>query len=72
MCGIVGFVALVEDERQQPPSNFVWRMAGTLNHRGPDAECFVDYPGMSRGMSRLSIIDLATGDPRMAKEDGSA
>ena len=46
-------------------------MAGTLHHRGPDAEGFVDYPGVSIGMTRLSIIDLETGDPPIANEDGS-
>ena len=46
-------------------------MAGTLHHRGPDSEGFVDYPGVSIGMTRLSIIDLETGDPPIANEDGS-
>ncbi len=40
-------------------------------HRGPDARGFVDYPGVSIGMTRLSIIDLETGDPPIANEDGS-
>ena len=31
----------------------------------------MDYPGVSIGMTRLSIIDLETGDPPIANEDGS-
>src|SRR5665647_453370 len=46
-------------------------MAGTLHHRGPDSQGFVDYPGVSIGMTRLSIIDLETGDPPIANEDES-
>jgi asparagine synthase (glutamine-hydrolysing) len=46
-------------------------MVGTLHHRGPDAAGFIDYPGVSMGMARLSIIDLDTGDPPIANEDGS-
>ncbi len=71
MCGIVGLLAPVEAESQQSPSSVVRRMAGTLHHRGPDAQGFVDYPGVSIGMTRLSIIDLDTGDPPIANEDGS-
>jgi asparagine synthase (glutamine-hydrolysing) len=71
MCGIVGLLAPVEAESQQSPSNVVRRMAGTLHHRGPDAQGFVDCPGVSIGMTRLSIIDLETGDPPIANEDGT-
>ncbi len=71
MCGIVGLLAPVEPESPESPSSVVRRMAGTLHHRGPDSEGFVDYPGVSIGMTRLSIIDLETGDPPIANEDGS-
>jgi asparagine synthase (glutamine-hydrolysing) len=71
MCGIVGLLAPVEREESPPQSGLVRRMAGTLNHRGPDSEGFVDYPGVSMGMTRLSIIDLETGDPPIANEDGT-
>ena len=72
MCGIVGLLAPVEGGRVQSPSKVVRRMAGTLHHRGPNAQGFVDYPGVPTGMARLSIVDLATGDPPIANEDESA
>lgn len=71
MCGIVGLLAPVTSGYPEQPSDVVRRMAGTLHHRGPDAQGFVDYPGVSIGMTRLSIIDLETGDPPIANEDGS-
>jgi asparagine synthase (glutamine-hydrolysing) len=72
MCGIVGLLAPVEAESQQSPLDAVLRMAGTLRHRGSDGEGFVDYLGAPISMTRLSVIDLATGDPPIANEDGSA
>jgi len=71
MCGIVGLLAPVTSGYPEQPSDVVRRMAGTLHHRGPDAQGFMDYPGVSIGMTRLSIIDLETGDPPIANEDGS-
>ena len=71
MCGIVGLLGPLGPESAEPPSDVVRRMAGTLHHRGPDSEGFVDYPGVSFGMTRLSIIDLETGDPPIANEDRS-
>jgi asparagine synthase (glutamine-hydrolysing) len=71
MCGIVGLLAPVVPTDAEPPADLVRRMAGTLHHRGPDSDGFVDYPGVSIGMTRLSIIDLETGDPPIANEDGS-
>ncbi len=71
MCGIVGLLAPVKAESPDPPSAGVRRMAQTLHHRGPDSQGFVDYPGVSLGMTRLSIIDLETGDPPIANEDES-
>jgi hypothetical protein len=48
-------------------------MAGTPPYRRPLAPgFFVDYPGVPIGlMTRLSFIDRATGDPRLANEEGS-
>ena len=71
MCGIVGLLAPETSGYPDQPSDVVHRMAGTLRHRGPDAEGFVNYPGVSIGMTRLSIIDLDTGDPPIANEEGS-
>ena len=71
MCGIVGLLAPLTVQSPELPADVVRRMAGTLRHRGPDSDGFVDYPGVSIGMTRLSIIDLETGDPPIANEDGS-
>ena len=71
MCGIVGLLKPVEGESPPSSSDIVRAMAGTLRHRGPDSEGFVDHPGVSIGMTRLSIIDLETGDPPIANEDHS-
>jgi asparagine synthase (glutamine-hydrolysing) len=46
-------------------------MAGTLRHRGPDAAGFWEEDGVSLGMRRLSIIDLATGQQPVFNEDHS-
>lgn len=56
MCGIVGFVGLHEP-------GLVQRMCGSLVHRGPDDEGFVELPEtrISLGMRRLSIIDVEGG-----------
>ena len=46
-------------------------MAGTMRHRGPDDEGFLDEGNLSLGMRRLSIIDLAGGHQPIFNEDGS-
>jgi asparagine synthase (glutamine-hydrolysing) len=71
MCGIVGLLAPAHASGSEQPSDVVRRMAGTLRHRGPDSDGFVDYQGVSIGMARLRIIDLETGDPPIANEDRS-
>src|SRR5260370_10086890 len=67
MCGIVGIFS-----RREPISTAALQAATrSLHHRGPDAQrhwvaadCRV-----ALGHARLSIIDLATGDKRIASED---
>ncbi len=71
MCGIVGLLRPAEGEDAPSSSEIVGAMAGRVRHRGPDSEGFVDYPGVSIGMTRLSVIDLETGDPPIANEDQS-
>jgi asparagine synthase (glutamine-hydrolysing) len=72
MCGIAGLLCPACDSMDgQSPAAMVRRMAGRLHHRGPDSDGFVDHPGVSIGMTRLSIIDLETGDPPIANEDGT-
>ena len=68
MCGIAGLVKL----KQAPvDADLLWRMLGTLDHRGPDDRgVFVDA-NVGLAHARLSIIDLAGGHQPMSVENGS-
>jgi len=65
MCGICG-VAGGEPARGR---ELVQRMCGSMAHRGPDDEGVVQAAGVTLGMRRLSIIDLAGGHQPMHNED---
>ena len=67
MCGICGIISrrVTEDEARQ----VVPGMVGMLHHRGPDEQGFRFFPGAALGHSRLSIIDLDTGQQPLANED---
>jgi len=62
MCGIAAIVAA----EREIPEGAIERMAQRLVHRGPDALSCVHLTGCHLGHTRLSIIDLATGDQPMA------
>ena len=47
------------------------RMTATLHHRGPDGRGFHSSAGIGLGMTRLSIVDLETGDQPISNEDGT-
>jgi len=64
MCGITGFTGVGE-------LAVLHRMIGTLTHRGPDSSGAWQGPGVSLGMRRLAIVDIATGEQPMFNEDGS-
>ena len=64
MCGIVGFTG-------PPDQALLYRMTGTLEHRGPDSAGFWEGDGASLGMRRLAIIDVATGEQPVFNEDRS-
>lgn len=49
----------------------VERMCGAMVHRGPDDEGSVQLDGVTLGMRRLSIIDLAGGHQPMHNEDST-
>src|SRR6266567_5216130 len=67
MCGICG-VAGGEPARGR---ELVQRMCGSMVHRGPDDEGVVLAGGVTLGMRRLSIIDLAGGHQPMHNEDST-
>ncbi len=66
MCGIAGYV-----DRHAPPDPAVLRrMTATLRHRGPDGFGVRVEGAAALGHSRLSIIDLVSGDQPMADPSG--
>jgi asparagine synthase (glutamine-hydrolysing) len=69
MCGIVA----IFDRNGAPSLDSVTRGVNTLQHRGPDATRTWESPdrAVSLGHTRLSIIDLTTGDQPLANEDDS-
>jgi asparagine synthase (glutamine-hydrolysing) len=71
MCGIAGIVGLSAGATS-PRREALVRMASSLSHRGPDE--FGVYRDDRAGLahSRLSIIDLSTGQQPMADENESA
>lgn len=64
MCGIVGFTGSHKPD-------VLRAMCRRLTHRGPDDEGYAELPGVSLGMRRLAIVDLAGGRQPQANEDGS-
>jgi asparagine synthase (glutamine-hydrolysing) len=66
MCGIAGEVDL---ESSEIPD--VGKQLDTLRHRGPDSRGVFEQPGVALGQTRLSIIDLVTGDPPLTDETGA-
>ncbi len=67
MCGICGVAG------GDPPASreLVQRMCDAMAHRGPDDEGSVHLDGVTLGMRRLSIIDLAGGHQPMPNEDST-
>lgn len=65
MCGICGMVG------EQSNRAIVEAMCHALAHRGPDGSGIHQDAGVILGHTRLSIIDLSTGDQPMTNEDGS-
>jgi len=65
MCGIAGIAGPGEH------SGICKKMTESLSHRGPDNMGFYNGAGLSMGQTRLSIIDLITGDQPIKNEDGS-
>jgi asparagine synthase (glutamine-hydrolysing) len=64
MCGIAGFTG--------PHNRAVLElMTECLRHRGPDAVGYWEGAGVSLGMRRLAIIDVATGQQPVFNEDGT-
>jgi asparagine synthase (glutamine-hydrolysing) len=70
MCGIAGIIDI--SGRHAPPSMELLRsMAGLLSHRGPDSSGLYRDRHASLVHTRLSIIDLSTGQQPLSNEDGT-
>jgi len=69
VCGIAGIINL--DASAPPSRDALEVMAGALEHRGPDEfGLYLDrFAGLAH--SRLSIIDLSTGQQPLSNEDGT-
>ena len=68
MCGIAGCVAGNVSGVQR--RKWVEGQLATLRHRGPDSSGVYAKHGAAIGQTRLAVIDLVTGDPPIANEDG--
>ena len=69
MCGIAGVVA--RDPRRSLDPAVIGLMVAKLHHRGPDDTGVVTLPGVSLGLKRLSIMDVAGGRQPISNEDES-
>src|SRR5678815_4875237 len=69
MCGIAGKLYFDPQRRVDPV--LLDRMTSTLKHRGPDGQGVHLEGPVGLGHTRLSIIDLSTGDQPMTNEDGT-
>ena len=69
MCGIAGI--LYADPHRPVPKPLVDQMAARLAHRGPNASSVWSAPGIGLVHTRLSIIDLVSGDQPIGNEDGT-
>src|SRR5438105_6202817 len=69
MCGIAG--VLYADPLRPVDAEVLRAMGRSIAHRGPDAEGFLNEPGLGLVHRRLSIIDLGGGRQPLGNEDGS-
>ncbi|MGK2963165.1 MAG: asparagine synthase (glutamine-hydrolyzing) [Gemmatimonadaceae bacterium] len=69
MCGICGVA--FSDKDRPVDAGLLARMTAALHHRGPDGRGFHEAPGIALGVTRLSIVDLDTGDQPISNEDGT-
>lgn len=71
MCGIAGLVNL-SDALPPPPRELLRAMVRAIKHRGPDEFGVYRDARAGLGHSRLSIVDLASGQQPMANTDETA
>ncbi|WP_314957552.1 asparagine synthase (glutamine-hydrolyzing) [Bradyrhizobium cosmicum] len=71
MCGIAGIVTLSANA-PSPSRNALLRMIGALAHRGPDERGLYRDQRAGLAHTRLSIIDIASGQQPLTDLSGSA
>ncbi|MCB0403613.1 MAG: asparagine synthase (glutamine-hydrolyzing) [Bdellovibrionales bacterium] len=69
MCGIVGLWNAFASPDSYAPT--IQRMAGAVNHRGPESKGFAQGDNWALGHTRLAIIDLENGTQPLWSSDGS-
>jgi len=67
MCGIAGFV---NPPSVQADKDIITKMAGKIRHRGPDHSGVWLHKNVALGHTRLSVIDLYSGDQPMSFGEG--
>src|SRR5438477_12748737 len=70
MCGICGAIQLGGEPRPILPVDVLDRMTDALTHRGPDERATYASPGVSLGVRRLAIVDVAHGHQPATDESG--
>lgn len=68
MCGIVGYLNL-NGSPIVPGEGIIESMCHSIEHRGPDEHGSTVIGSVALGMTRLSIIDLSTGQQPIPNED---
>lgn len=71
VCGIVGYLNL-NNEKLDGSRELIGAMCHSIFHRGPDEEGSIVIDSAALGMTRLSIIDLSTGQQPIPNSDESA
>jgi asparagine synthase (glutamine-hydrolysing) len=69
MCGIVGYLNLNGSDLDPACDQVLERMCHSIAHRGPDEEGKTIIGPAALGMTRLSIIDLSSGQQPIPNED---
>jgi asparagine synthase (glutamine-hydrolysing) len=67
MCGIAGIYG--SDNDQNNRLGTIKKMLSVLEHRGPDGWGYYISPEIALGQTRLSIVDLSTGDQPMVTDE---
>ena len=71
MCGICGGIRLERGDAPPLSRGQLIAMTDVMRLRGPDERGILERNGMSIGVRRLSIVDVAAGHQPIANEDQS-